>query len=36
MEAVEGDLVSGLLWLGGNSWWRLCGNLLGMVARVGA
>ena len=36
VEAVEGDLVSGLLWLGGNSWWRLCGNLLGMVARVGA
>ena len=33
-ETVERDLVGGLLWLGGNSWWCLCGNLLGMGARA--
>ena len=30
METVEQVLVVGLLWLGGNSWYCLCGNLLGL------
>ena len=29
-RTVEQVLVAGLLWLGGNSWWCLCGSLLGM------
>ena len=30
MEMVEQVLVVGLLLLGGNYWWCLCGNLLGL------